>query len=110
VRALACGITLAALVTAPALACGPSVNGRPAIPPLAADIDSQLPQAKLPQADREKVAALRERIRELTATGNEADARKAEEEAMRILGYRKIWLRCGRGTFQWVTFHPRAQS
>ena len=29
-------------------------------------------------------------------------ARKVEEQAMSILGYRKMWVACGPGTFVWM--------
>jgi hypothetical protein len=42
------------------------------------------------------------RIQQLVAAGKDAAARDAEEKAMSILGYKKIWLRCGPGTFAWM--------
>jgi hypothetical protein len=57
-------------------------------------------------SDREKVTELRERIRRLQAAGDEKAARETEEQAMRLLGYRKAWLRCGPGTFMWVKSAP----
>ena len=94
-RALLSGLVLFWLVEAQAPAC-------PHIPPLGAGIDEQLPQAKLTVADRKKVEDLKKQMGALAAAGNEEAARKAEEEAMRLLGYSKAWLLCGPGTFTWA--------
>lgn len=109
-RALALGIVFSAQLAAAALACAPPGQGRAPMPPLAAAIDELLPRASLTSTDRQKVAALREEIRRLAAAGDEAAARKTEEQAMRLLGYRKAWLRCGPGTFGWVKLAPPAGS
>jgi hypothetical protein len=101
-RSLPAGIALAALVTAPALACGPQAKGAALIPPVAAALDKLLPKADLPEADLEKVKALRVQIKDAMTAGNEKAARAAEEQAMKILGYTKSWLRCGPGTFSWM--------
>jgi hypothetical protein len=45
---------------------------------------------------------MRELIRELAANGKEGSARDVEEAAMNVLGYTKLWLRCGFGTFSWI--------
>jgi hypothetical protein len=71
------------------------------MPPIAAGIDELLPKAELPEAEIEKVKALQAQIAKLMAVGKEQLAREAEEQAMRILGYRKVYLRCGPGTFLW---------
>jgi len=92
---LLAAIALAWLVAAPALAC-------PNIPPLGTAIDGLLKQTKLTEADLKKVEDLRQQVDTLKAAGNEEAARKAEEEAMRLLGFEKTWLRCGVGTFMWV--------
>jgi len=102
------GIALLAQIPAPAMACGPA--GRPSIPPLAAVIDSELPQAALAEADRKTLVALRERIRTLADAGKESSARQVEEKAMRVLGYEKLWLRCGPGTFLWGRIAPPARG
>lgn len=101
-RALVLGITLFALIATPAAACGPASKDGSHIPPLAAGIDGLLAEAKLPAAEFKKVAALRTEIGKLAAAGNEQAAREAEEQAMNILGYGKVWLRCGSGTFVWM--------
>ena len=101
-RALVLGITLAALIVAPAMACGPAGADKPLIPPLAAVLDDLLPEAQLSPADLEQVKALRTQIGKLAAAGKETAAREAEEQAMSILGYSKAWLRCGPGTFIWM--------
>jgi hypothetical protein len=46
----------------------------------------------------------------LAAAGKEEDARKAEEEAMRVLGFDKAWLKCGPGTFMWVKHEKKADA
>ena len=94
-RALLTGIALCWLLAAPALA-------RKLIPPLGSGIDDLLPQAKLADADLKKVKDLRERMGALATAGHEKDARKTEEDAMRLLGFEKAWLKCGEGTFAWV--------
>jgi hypothetical protein len=102
------GFALCAFAAAPAMACGP--DGKDGVPPLAAAIDRLLPKAELAGADREQVVALREQIRQLMAAGRERAAREPEEQAMRILGYKKAWLRCGPGTFRWMEAKPRTTS
>jgi hypothetical protein len=72
------------------------------IPALGAAIDELLPKAQLSPADAAKVGEMRELIRDLAANGKEGPAREIEEAAMRILGYDKLWLRCGYGTFRWL--------
>ena len=98
-RALLFGLVLIGLATglasAPVLACGPG-------PKIAAQIDALLPKAQLAAADIDKVRALRAEIAELVAAGNLALARQTEEQAMRMLGYRKALLRCGPGSFTWA--------
>ena len=96
-RALVLGAALSALVLGPAAACGGAASPRPP-----ADIDDRLVPASLPAADLEKLTALRAKIKDSAAAGNEKAARKAEEEAMRVLGYEKVWLKCGEGTFMWM--------
>jgi hypothetical protein len=103
-RALVLALLLCAPMAAPAAACG--VKGGTPIPPLGAAIDSELPRAKLSQPDRDGVAGLRTQITELAALGKESEARRAEEQAMLMLGYRKVWLRCGPGTFSWMKLEP----
>jgi hypothetical protein len=103
-RTLALGIAFSAQLAAAALACGPAGKTQSPSPPLAAGIDELLSRANLPSTDRQKVVTLREEIRQLAAGGDEAGARKTEEQAMRLLGYRKLWLRCGPGTFLWAKF------
>jgi hypothetical protein len=106
-RTLVLVVALSALIAAPALACGPKGHGSPShgnpnIPAVAEALDALLPEVTLAQADLDKVTVLRTQIKQLVASGKETAARKAEEEAMRILGYRKAWLRCGPGTFTWM--------
>jgi len=101
-RTLLLALTLSGSIASGALACDPTNRGGPAIPPLAAAVDQLLPKTELSKPDAEKVTALRERIRALAAAGKLESAREAEEQAMRILGYRKTWLFCGPGTFMWM--------
>ena len=90
------------LLAAPALAC-------PHIPPLGTAIDGLLKQTRLTEADRKKIEDLRKQTTDLAAAGNEQNARKAEEEAMRLLGFEKAWLKCGPGTFMWKKIETEAQ-
>jgi hypothetical protein len=101
-RALVLGITLFALIATPAAACGPAGKDAPNIPPVGVAIDGLLAETRLPAAEFKKVVALRTQIGTLAAAGNEQAAREAEEQAMNILGYGKVWLRCGSGTFVWM--------
>ena len=78
-------------------ACGPS-----RIPSLAAALDQLMPTAQLAAADLEVVRALRIAIADLAAAGKYVPARAVEEQAMRMLGYGKLWLRCGDGSFTWT--------
>jgi hypothetical protein len=94
------GIALCWLLAAPAVAC-------PNIPPLGTAIDGLLKQSKLEDSDRAKVEDLKKQVDTLKAAGNERDARKAEEDAMRLLGFEKAWLKCGPGTFMWVKIQPK---
>lgn len=72
------------------------------IPALAATIDALLPTAQLAPSDITKVTVMRELIQDLAASGKDASARDVEEVAMHLLGFDKLWLRCGYGTFTWV--------
>ena len=101
-RAVLLGVILAGSIVAPAMACGPAGAKGPQIPPLAASLDHLLTETTLPEADAERVRTLRQQIAHFAAQGQEPEARKAEEEAMRLLGYKKGWLRCGPGTFLWT--------
>jgi len=94
-RTVVTGIALLCLIGAPALAC-------PKIPAVGSAIDGLLKQTELRDADQRKVEDLEEQIKTLTAAGKEQDARQAEEEAMRVLGFTKKWLKCGAGTFMWM--------
>src|SRR5262249_17102305 len=93
-------LVITALAATPALACGPS-EGR-GIPTVGNTIDAHLPEASLNTADKDQVTLLRSRIQTLVTDGKMEEARTAEEEAMRIMGFKKLWLRCGPGTFAWM--------
>jgi hypothetical protein len=60
------------------------------------------PTTRLSAADLTRVTVLRGLIQELSKNGKEASARDVEEVAMNLLGYDKLWLRCGFGTFNWI--------
>jgi hypothetical protein len=98
-RKIILAVALSALAATPTLACGPS-GGR-GIPAIGKSIDAFLPKSGLNSADKGKVTLLRTQIRMLVTDGKTEEARKTEEEAMRILGFEKAWLRCGPGTFTW---------
>jgi hypothetical protein len=102
-RLLLSGLALLGLLTSPARAC-------PKIPAVGAAIDGLLKQTRLNDADQKKVETLGEQIKTLAAAGKEEDARKAEEEAMRVLGFDKAWLKCGPGTFMWVKHEKKADA
>jgi hypothetical protein len=82
----------------------------PAIPRLAAALDEMLPTARLSAADLSKITVLRDLIQELSKSGKEGSARDVEEVAMGILGYQKMWLRCGIGTFNWINRTQDAEA
>jgi len=71
------------------------------IPALGSAIDQLLPTAQLSNADMSKITELRQLIQVLATDGKVAAARDVEEDAMNRLGYQKVWLRCGLGTFEW---------
>ena len=97
-RTLVFGLALSVLITAPALACGTAKSGYSG-PPIAALLDEDLAKAQLAEADRAKVHDLRATIATLVAANKIDQARAAEEEAMRILGYKRVVSRCH--TFSW---------
>jgi hypothetical protein len=71
-------------------------------PALGHELDRLLPTATLSDNNRAKVIALREEMTKHARAKDETGARKAEEEAMAILGYQKGWMACGPGTFFWL--------
>lgn len=79
----------------------PQCSAAGTTPELAAGIDQLLPTAQLSEADKAQVTDLRQTIGVLAADGKMAAARDVEEVAMKILGYRKVALACGPGTFDW---------
>src|SRR5450830_1930164 len=96
-RPLFVAIMLSALLTAPALACGPKPSGAhaPQIPPLAAILDKLMPNAKLADTEMETLKVLRAEIAKLAADQKLREARVVEEQAMKLLGYHKVVFRCG---------------
>jgi hypothetical protein len=103
-RALVVGLVLSGLLAAPALACGSAVKGSAHIPPVAVavELDELLPKAQLSEADLAKIKDLRAQITTLAAARKIVQARAVEEDAMRMLGYRKGLMRCGPGTYVWM--------
>ena len=91
-------VPLTLLLATPALACG----ANPAATNPGAIVAATRHEVKLDQATGEQVKALQAQIKQLVAAGKDAQARDAEEQAMNILGYKKLWLRCGPGTFAWM--------
>jgi hypothetical protein len=79
----------------------PQCGAAGSIPALAAGIDQLLPNAQLSEADMRKITEFRQVIQILSTDGKVAAARDVEEISMNILGYQKVWLRCGLGTFDW---------
>lgn len=99
---VATGSNSSAAVTAPAQpVVTPACVTAADIPALGAAIDQLLPTAQLSEADMSKITELRQLIQVLATDGKVAAARDVEEDAMNRLGYQKIWLRCGLGTFEW---------
>ena len=76
-----------------AFACG--------VPPLADPLERLIGQAILTQADLARVNDLRTRLKAQAAAGDSVSAREIEEQVMRMLGYEKVYLRCGPGSFRW---------
>ncbi|WP_128970403.1 hypothetical protein [Bradyrhizobium tropiciagri] len=109
-----------ARVTAGSASSGATTQAHPLVTPhcmtaadnpaLAAGIDQLLPAARLSDADMSKVTELRQTIQLLATDGKEAAARDVEEVAMNILGYQKVWLRCGQGTFDWESLPATTQA
>ena len=106
-RRLMVAVMLSALLTAPALACGLSLRFAPRMPPPGAAIDQLLPDAKVTDAEKENIKTLRAEIAKLVADHKMQEARAVEERAMKIIGYGKIWLHCGPGTFMWMKLPPK---
>ena len=94
-------VLLTTILTAPALACG-GKSARPYAnaPALAAALEEVLKDK--PEGDAARARDLLREIRQLAAAGQEHEARAREEEAMRLLGYRKAYMRCGPGSFSWM--------
>jgi hypothetical protein len=97
------GLAFCWLVATPALAC-------PNIPAVGSAIDGLLKQTRLKETDRRKVEDLQKQMNDLAAAGKEKDARKAEEDAMHLLGFEKTWLKCGPDTFMWMKMQAAAAT
>lgn len=95
------GVLLSVLIADPAWACGSAAAGKPELPAIGASIDSALKEANLSASELSKLHAMRKGMRRLPAAQQER-ARELEERAMALLGYEKVYLRCGPGTFGWM--------
>jgi hypothetical protein len=107
-------VPAATVVTSPAttvLAGQPVAQQSPAcvarIPQLAAVLDALMPTAQLATAELETLKSLRIAIADLAAAGKYVAARAVEEQAMSMLGYAKVWSRCG--DFAWTRQVAAAQ-
>ena len=101
-RSLFLGIVLCGLIAGPAMACGPAAKGQSSAPRIVAELDEHLASAKPSDEDLAKIKDLRAKIETFVAAKNIVQARNTQEEAMRILGYRKALLRCGPGSYSWI--------
>jgi hypothetical protein len=90
-------VSLAISAGTTASACGSQSIARPG-----KVIDDTVKTSPPNSYDAAAVTTLRQQIKTLVAAGKDEDARVAEEQAMALLGYRKLWLRCGPGSFSWV--------
>jgi hypothetical protein len=57
-----------------------------------------------------QVTQLRQTIQVLATDGKVPAARDVEEIAMNMLGYQKVWLRCGQGVFDWEPLPAATQA
>jgi hypothetical protein len=96
VRASILAVPLSLFLVTSAMACGSTHSTAGTV------VDATLQEVELDETKGEQVKALRVRIQQLVAAGKDGAARDAEEKAMSILGYKKVWLRCGPGTFAWM--------
>ena len=62
------------------------------------------------ESSSDRLRSVHDRILALGRAGRQPEARALEEDAMRALGYRKIWLRCGTGVFVWRLQDERGGS
>lgn len=98
-RAFAGALVFAVATPSPSIACGDT-------PALGAAIDGLMATGDAQKA-HPNIDALRTRIASMARLGDDAQARKLEEEAMQLLGFGKVWLRCGEGTFTWIRIEPK---
>jgi len=101
-RSLFIGIVLCGLIAAPAMACGPAAKGESSASRVVAELDEHLAKAKPSDEDLARIKDLRAQIETFVAAKNLVQARNTQEEAMRIIGYRKALLRCGPGSYSWI--------
>lgn len=98
-RTLVAALALMTNAPAPLLACGGS-------PILGVEIDRLLATGDARKIHQD-IDTLRTQIASLSHSGDDAQARNLEEDVMRLLGFEKIWLRCGEGTFTWIRIKPK---
>lgn len=91
--ALAGALAFAIAAPSPLIACGDT-------PALGAEIDRMIAIGHAQKAQPD-IDAVRARMAYLARSGEDAQARELEKEAMRRLGFEKRWLRCGGATFAW---------
>jgi hypothetical protein len=96
--------TLVIVTLSLAIALAPA-RGCDRTPSLASRLDDLLARTTLSAVELARLAKLRSEIARLADGGQMKKAREIEEQAMRILGYRKLWLKCGDGTFAWAKPH-----
>lgn len=94
---LAVALSFMVVAPAPSIACN--------VPALGAEIDRMMARGDIQKA-RPDIDVLRAQMASLARSGDDAQARKLEEDAMQLLGFRKAWLRCGNGTFAWFRVDP----
>jgi hypothetical protein len=105
--AVACGL---AEPFSEAAACGRGSTGGGAaaveLPAPGASLTATLEERKPEGALKERAQALGARVAQLVKAGKTEEAYAVEEEAMKLFGLSKVWLRCGPGTFGWAELPP----
>jgi hypothetical protein len=108
--ALALAGSIIPVVTREAHACGPAQPLKAAKPftppPPGVELDRKLPDSALPATDMETLKGLRAEIARLAAQHQMDAARDVEAQAMKMLGYHEVCLRCGPGICVWMKYAP----
>lgn len=86
-RTISLALTLATLLTAPALACGGPKLPPAQMPDPVAEIDEMLSKAKISQTDTEQVKALQAQARALVAAKQYDEAERILIKAERLMGF-----------------------